>query len=81
MFIKDNPPGCPSLAFTFGYFQQGITDPTNVTSMICFQKMQEDKSSAAGPHPILMAGPDSTLRRWLKRNSLFAAKSSGLELN
>jgi Protein of unknown function (DUF3433) len=41
MFIKNNPPGCPSLAFTFGYFQQGVTDPTNVTSMICFQKMQE----------------------------------------
>jgi hypothetical protein len=40
-FIDDNPPGCPSLAFTFGYFQQGVTDPANVTSMICFQKMQE----------------------------------------
>jgi hypothetical protein len=40
-FINDNPPGCPSLAFTFGYFQHGMTDPANVISMICFQKMQE----------------------------------------
>jgi hypothetical protein len=52
-FIKDNPPGCPSLAFIFGSFQRGVADPANnylpgldggpanVTSMVCFQKMQQ----------------------------------------
>ncbi len=40
----DNPPGCPSLAFTFGYFDLQVTDKINVTTMVCFQEMQEVKT-------------------------------------
>ena len=41
---KDNPPGCPSLAFTFGYYD--ITDSFDAaqpkaTAMFCYQRMQQ----------------------------------------
>lgn len=39
--IADNPPGCPSLAFTFGRFKWDSTDSSNVTAMYCFQEIQE----------------------------------------
>lgn len=40
-YISDNPPvGCPSLAFTFGRFQLGSTDKSQVTTMICYQEIQ-----------------------------------------
>lgn len=40
-YIGDNPAvGCPSLAFTFGHFQLGSNDKTQVTTMICFQEIQ-----------------------------------------
>lgn len=38
---SDNPPGCPSLAFTFGRFRLNSTDRTNVTTMVCYQELQE----------------------------------------
>lgn len=40
-----NPPGCPSLAFTFGYFELNSTEKSNVTTMICFQEMQEVRTN------------------------------------
>lgn len=41
-YIGDNPPvGCPSLAFTFGRFQLGNDDKTQVTTMICYQEIHK----------------------------------------
>jgi len=41
-YIGDNPPvGCPSLALTFGYFQLGSSDKSRVTTMICYQQIQQ----------------------------------------
>ncbi len=41
-YIGDNPAvGCPSLAFTFGHFKLGSTDQSQVTTMICYQEIQE----------------------------------------
>jgi hypothetical protein len=41
---KDNPPGCPSLAFAFGYYD--LTDSFDAaqpkaTAMFCYQRMQQ----------------------------------------
>lgn len=40
-YTSDNPPGCPSLAFTFGRFKVSSTDLTNVTTMVCYQELQQ----------------------------------------
>ena len=37
----DNPPGCPSLAFTFGRFKTNSTERTAVTTMVCHQELQQ----------------------------------------
>lgn len=37
----DNPPGCPSLGFIFGYFAVGDDTNINVTALICSQLMEE----------------------------------------
>ncbi|KIV87543.1 hypothetical protein PV11_03082 [Exophiala sideris] len=40
-YIGDNPAvGCPTLAFTFGYFQLNSDDQSPVTTMICYQEIQ-----------------------------------------
>ena len=42
--MKDNPPGCPSLAFSFGHFEVDEANYHNngsMTSMICYQYLQE----------------------------------------
>jgi Protein of unknown function (DUF3433) len=44
--MADNPQGCPSLAFTFGYFgwnETGYleTSKSNITTMMCYQLMQQ----------------------------------------
>jgi hypothetical protein len=58
----DNPPGCPSLAFTFGHLAYKLKDPTtdnetgqtyyqtvttqpNLTTMICYQLLDEIQSN------------------------------------
>lgn len=41
-YVGDSPPvGCPSLAFTFGQFQLGKDDTSKVTSMICYQQIEQ----------------------------------------
>ncbi|KIV94003.1 hypothetical protein PV10_05167 [Exophiala mesophila] len=41
-YIGDNPPvGCPSLAFTFGKFELGSDDKSQVTTMICYQEIHK----------------------------------------
>lgn len=40
-YISDNPPGCPSLAFTFGLFKLDSTDRSMVTTMVCQQQIQQ----------------------------------------
>jgi hypothetical protein len=59
---NDNPPGCPSLAFTFGHLAYKLKDPvtdnetgqtyyqtvatqTNLTTMICYQLLDEIQSN------------------------------------
>lgn len=37
----DNPRGCPSLGFIFGYFTVGDDTNTNVTALICSQLVEE----------------------------------------
>lgn len=37
----DNPPGCPSLGFIFGYFTVGGDTNINVTALICSQLAEE----------------------------------------
>jgi hypothetical protein len=44
---SDNPPGCPSLAFTFGTFKLGSTDRSNVTTMVCYQQLQQVTAAVA----------------------------------
>lgn len=45
-YIGDNPAvGCPSLAFTFGNFKLGSTDQSQVTTMVCYQEIQDLKSN------------------------------------
>ena len=39
--IADNPPGCPSLAFTFGLFKLNSMDRSMVTTMVCQQRIQQ----------------------------------------
>jgi hypothetical protein len=36
----NNPPGCPSLPFTFGYFSVTRTTKSNVTTMMCYQLLK-----------------------------------------
>lgn len=43
--VPDNPPGCPSLAFTFGSFRLGSTERSVVTSMVCYQQLQRVSAS------------------------------------
>lgn len=38
---SDNPPGCPSLSFTFGRFTLGSIDRSVVTTMVCYQQLQQ----------------------------------------
>ncbi|CAD6574065.1 MAG: hypothetical protein ASARMPREDX12_006370 [Alectoria sarmentosa] len=37
----DNPPGCPSLGFIFGYFTVGDDTNTNASALVCSQLMEE----------------------------------------
>ena len=37
----DNPPGCPSLGFIFGYFTVGDDTNSNVTALMCSQLFEE----------------------------------------
>ena len=37
----DNPLGCPSLAFTFGRFKANSTERTDITTMVCYQELQQ----------------------------------------
>jgi Protein of unknown function (DUF3433) len=37
----DNPPGCPSLAFIFGHVSVNGTAKSNVTTMMCYQLLEE----------------------------------------
>ena len=37
----DNPPGCPSLSFTFGSFFVNPTAKSNITTMMCYQLLEE----------------------------------------
>jgi len=81
----DNPRGCPSLAFTFGYFgwnETGYLDTSksNITTMMCYQLMQQvdvnvnislpDLSISTSSPPI----PDETTARYLP------AGRSGMEI-
>lgn len=37
----DNPPGCPSLGFIYGYFTVGDDTNVNVTALVCSQLVEE----------------------------------------
>lgn len=38
---KDNPPGCPSLAFIYGYVDANTAADENVTTTVCYQQMEQ----------------------------------------
>jgi hypothetical protein len=42
----DNPPGCPSLAFIFGYVSVNGAAKSNVTTMMCYQLLEEVQTNA-----------------------------------
>lgn len=55
----DNPPGCPSLAFIFGYLNVGDGMETDTTALICSQLAQEVQTETHFLLPSLDLDPDN----------------------
>ncbi|OAP61936.1 hypothetical protein AYL99_04139 [Fonsecaea erecta] len=49
----DNPPGCPSLAFIYGYADITTMDRSDVTVLMCYQEMQRVRTSVTFDLPAL----------------------------
>ncbi|KAI8633044.1 hypothetical protein F5Y19DRAFT_462225 [Xylariaceae sp. FL1651] len=73
-FRQDNPPGCPSLAFTFGNYSGSFYDgtyqvnPKDFTTMICTQLMAEVEVEATVSVPelrLISAEPDESTVKYL----------------
>ena len=58
-FVKDNPEGCPSLAFTFGevrYLDPDFKQPFTV--LVCYQLIQEIQTNVSFQAPKMTINPD-----------------------
>lgn len=54
----DNPPGCPSLAFVYGYADVNDDSQTSITSLMCYQYIDELNLSVDLTYPNLEFQPD-----------------------
>ena len=54
----DNPPGCLSLGFFFGYFAAGGGTDINATALTCSQLAEEVQTETHFPLPSLDLDPD-----------------------
>ena len=54
----DNPPGCPSLGFIFGYFTVGDDTNINATGLICSQLVEEVQTETQFLLPSLELDPE-----------------------
>ena len=55
----DNPPGCPSLGFIFGYFKVGDDTNSNVTALVCSQLAEEVQTETHFLLPSLELDPSN----------------------
>ncbi len=55
----DNPPGCPSLGFIFGYFTVGDDTNSNVTALVCSQLAEEVQTETHFLLPSLELDPSN----------------------
>lgn len=54
----DNPPGCPSLAFWFGYADPNNMDNTKDTLLICDQQLEQVTTDVTLTYPKYLISPD-----------------------
>lgn len=49
----DNPPGCPSLAFIYGYVDVDHSEQNSATVLMCYQEMQSIQTTVTFNFPLL----------------------------
>jgi hypothetical protein len=56
---QDNPPGCPSLGFLYGFVDVNDDSRSSATALLCYQRMQQLPVDASLSFPDLSLSPDS----------------------
>jgi len=54
---KDNPPGCPSLAFIYGYADANDPAQTSITTLVCYQLINQIQANVTFTWPDLSIPP------------------------